>query len=375
MLSKFKIDKKLYNQIDKVLLGSMVSLVLFGILNIHLASKANFGLDFTLKQGVSFILSLVLLYLILSIDYIKFKNYTHIFYWGSILLLILTLFIGANINGATGWIRLGPLSFQPAELAKIATIMMLGLQIEEMNGTINELRNFIKLGFYSAIPAFFIVIQPDMGMTMVLFFIVFGIFFIAGLDGKIIGGGLFSLLVVVVLVWNSGLIHDYQKTRLISFTNPEADSSASGYHLRQSLISIGSGGFLGARNPIGLDDPSGYAAQYVPEIQTDFIFSTIGEQWGTIGVIFLLTLYGLLISKMINIARTSKDTYGTIISVGIVSYFLFAIMQNIGMTIGLMPITGITLPLISYGGTSLLTTILSVGLVINIGMRRNKIQF
>lgn len=290
-------------------------------------------------------------------------------------MLIVTIFIGTDINGARGWIRLGPLSFQPSELAKMATIMMLGKTLEEMNGTINEWKNFLTMAFYAIVPAVFIVIQPDMGMTMVLFFIVVGIFFIGGLDLKIIGGGLLSLLLVVIIVWNSGVIQPYQKKRITSFMNPESDTSESGYQLRQSLISIGNGGAFGLKGSAAKDKTVGYAAQYVPEVQTDFIFASIGEQWGLAGAAFLLLLYGLLISKMIAIGRTAKDTFGSIICVGLVAYFLFALLQNIGMTIGLMPITGITLPLLSYGGTSLLTTVMSIGLVLNVGMRRKKIYF
>lgn len=375
MFSKFKINFKMLKQIDKTVTFALISLILFGILNIYIASRSEFGPLFLKRQLMWFAISMVALYFIIAIDYSIFKGYTPLFYWGSVALLILTMVIGTEINGAKGWIRLGPASFQPSELAKMATIMMLGKQLEDMDGTINELKNFMKMAFYAIVPAVFIVIQPDMGMTMVLFFIVVGIFFIGGLDIKILGGGLLSLGLVIILVWNSGLIHDYQKKRLTSFRNPEADSSDTGYHLRQSLISIGSGGILGVQNPVIGDETSGYAAQYVPEVQTDFIFASIGEQWGLLGCMFLLLLYGILIFKMIAIGRTSKDIFGSIICVGIVAYFLFAILQNIGMTIGLMPITGITLPLISYGGTSLLTTVLTVGLVINIGMRRNKIYF
>ncbi|MBU3088609.1 rod shape-determining protein RodA [Clostridium gasigenes] len=375
MLSKFKINFKMLRQLDKTVTISMVLLILFGILNIYVASRSEYGTMFLKRQLIWFVVSMVALYFMIAIDYSVFKAYTPLFYWGSVALLILTMFIGTDINGARGWIRLGPASFQPSELAKMATIMMLGKQLEDMDGTINELKNFMKMAFYAAIPALFIVTQPDMGMTMVLFFIVLGIFFVGGLDVKILGGGLLSLLLVVILVWNSGLIQDYQKKRLTSFTNPEADSSDTGYHLRQSLISIGSGGFIGVRNPVVGNKTSGYAAQYVPEVQTDFIFASIGEQWGTLGCMFLLLLYGMLISKMVAIGRTAKDKFGSIICVGLVAYFLFAILQNIGMTIGLMAITGITLPLISYGGTSLLTTVLSVGLVINIGMRRKRIYF
>lgn len=375
MLSKFKINFKLLRQIDKTVITSMILLILFGVLNIYVASRSEYQTLFLKRQLIWVVVSMVALYFIIAIDYSILKGYTPLFYWVSVALLILTMFIGTDINGARGWIRLGPASFQPSELAKMATIMMLGRQLEYMDGTINELKNFMKMAFYAVVPALFIVIQPDMGMTMVLFFIVVGIFFTGGLDIKILGGGLLSLLLVIILVWNSGLIKPYQQKRLTSFTNPESDISETGYHLRQSLVSIGSGGFTGARNPIIGEKVSGYASQYVPEVQTDFIFASIGEQWGTLGCMCLLFLYGLLISKMVAIGRTSKDKFGSIICVGVVAYFLFAILQNIGMTIGLMPITGITLPLISYGGTSLLTTVLSVGLVINIGMRRKKLYF
>ena len=374
MLSKFKIDFKKLKEIDKTILFSMITLMIFGIINIYLASSAEYGTLFLIRQSIWFVVSLVALYFVVAIDYTVLKAYTPIFYWGSILLLIVTIFLGTDINGARGWIRLGPLSFQPSELAKIATIMMLGKTLEEMNGTINEWKNFLEMAFYAIVPAVFIVKQPDMGMTMVLFFIVLGIFFIAGLDIRIIGGGLLSLILAVIIVWNSGLIQPYQKNRITSFLNPEADTSESGYQLRQSLISIGNGGVFGLRGSTK-EKPVGYAAQYVPEVQTDFIFASIAEQWGLIGAAFLLLLYGLLISKMIAIGRTAKDTFGSIICVGLVAYFLFALFQNIGMTIGLMPITGITLPLLSYGGTSLLTTVMSIGLVLNVGMRRKKIYF
>ncbi|WP_342985348.1 rod shape-determining protein RodA [Clostridium saudiense] len=375
-LSKFKMSLKELKRVDKWMLISIILITMFGIVNIYLAKKTSAGgMLFPVKQSIFFVASLVLLYFIVAIDYSIIKAFTPIFYWASIALLVLVLLIGSTINGAQGWIRLGPLSFQPAELAKIGTIMMMGKKLDDMEGEINNFKNFCILAFYAIIPAGLIVIQPDMGMTMVLFFMVLGVFFIGGLDNRIILGGLGALILGIVLVWNSGLIQDYQKRRITSFQNPEADSSDSGYHLRQSLIAVGSGGFFGSLNSLANDGTGGYSSQYVPEIQTDFIFTQVCEQWGTFGAICLLTLYGILISRMINIARDSKDIFGRIIATGMVAYFLFAIWQNIGMTIGLMPITGITLPLVSYGGSSLLTTILSLGLVINVGMRKTKLNF
>lgn len=372
---KYKLDFKKIRDIDKVLLFCTIALVLFGILNIYLCTKGERGFFFAKRQLIWFVASLIALYIFMAVDYRVIYNYVPIFYWGGVLLLIATRFLGSVRGGAKGWLVFGPVSLQPAEIAKIGMILMLAKKLEEMDLEINNLRNFFTLVFYAAVPVVFIIVQPDMGMTMVCFFIVLGIFYIAGLDIKVIGGGLLSLVIGIVLVWNSGLIENYQKTRITSFMNPEANMAGSGYHLSQSLIAIGSGGILGNRSSIANDATSGYAAQHVPEVQTDFIFAQIAEQWGLIGVILLLVLYGFLISRMINIARTSKDVFGSIICVGIVSYFLFAILQNIGMTIGLLPITGITLPLISYGGSSLLTTVMSIGLVLNVGMRRKKIRF
>lgn len=373
--SKHRLDFKKIRDIDKLLLISTVVLILFGILNIYLCTKGDYGFLYAKKQFIWMIISLVALYIFISIDYRVFYNYVPIFYWGSIVLLLITRFAGTVVNGARGWLKFGPISLQPSEIAKVAMIMMLGKMLEEMDNDINNFRNLVKLSIYAGIPMIFIIIQPDMGMTMVCFFIVLGIFFVAGLDKRIFIGGFAALIVVVAIVWNVGLIQDYQKARITSFLHPEANATTTGYHLSQSLISIGSGGVVGDRPSLYNDGTSGYAAQHVPEVQTDFIFAAIAEQWGFIGVVFLLIVYGIAITRMINIARTAKDTFGSVICIGIVAYFLFAIFQNIGMTIGLMPITGITLPLISYGGSSMLSIVMTIGLVLNIGMRRKKIRF
>ncbi len=377
MLKNFKIDLRLIKEIDKTVVMSTTLLVLYGILNVYMCTKGNYGFYFAKQQFFWFVLSIIALYFFVAIDYTIIFNYVPIFYWGSVILLLAAKIpgIGVVVNGARGWIRVGGFQLQPAELAKLGIILMLAKKLDEMDGEINDIKNFFTLVIYALIPVVFIVTQPDMGMTMVCFFIVLGIFYIAGLDMKIIGGGLLSLVLLIVIVWNSGLIQSYQKQRFTGFLNPEAADATSGYHLTQSLIGIGSGGILGSRPSLKVDGTTGYAAQNVPEVQTDFIFAAIAEQWGLIGAIILLTPYSFLIYKMISIARTSKDIFGSIICVGIISYFLFAIFQNIGMTIGLLPITGITLPLISYGGSSLLTTIMSIALVLNIGMRRKKIHF
>lgn len=372
MLRKLKLDSKLVKEIDFGMIVAIILITLIGIINIYSAV----GIGNAEKQFMFLILSLVCLYFLLLIDYSILENYVVLFYWFNIFLLVITKFIfGKTVNGATGWLNFGPLSFQPSELAKIAMILMLAKKIQDFEGKVNNIKNFIIIAMYAIIPMAFIVIQPDMGMTMVIFFITLGIFFCAGLDGRVIMAGLFAVFVAIIGIWNSGLIKGYQKRRLVSFLNPEGDPSGDGLQVTRALIGIGSGGFFGTGVQIGKDAGKGYTDVFVPENHTDMIFSVLAEHWGTLGCIILLTLYGILIYKMIKIARNSKDIFGTVISVGMVSYFLFAILQHIGMNIAIMPITGITLPLMSYGGSSLLTTILSVGLVINIGMRKKKINF
>lgn len=375
LFENLKIEARIGKDIDKTILFSMILIVLYGTFNIYMCTKGGKYAGCGPKQLVWFLISLVILYLFLTVDYSIIMNYVSLFYWGSIMLLIGTKIFGSIVNGAKGWIRFGPISLQASEIAKIAIILMLAKLLDEMEGKINDVKNFFTLVLYCAVPVGFILKQPDMGMTMVCFFIVLGIFFVQGLNIKVILGGLTSLVFGIIIVWNSGLIEQYQKNRIISFLDSSRDETGAGYHLVQSLIGIGSGGLFGSRPSITSEMAMGYSAQNVPEVHTDFIFAAIAEQWGFIGAMILLTLYVMMIYRMIVIARTARDTFGSVICVGMVSYFLFAVIQNIGMTIGIMPITGITLPLVSYGGSSLLTTILSIGLVLNIGMRRKKIHF
>lgn len=378
--NRYRLDFRLIRDIDKGLLLSMISIVLFGILNIYLATKgSSTPFFFAKKQLIWFCISLVVIYFLLAVDYRIIYRYIPIFYWLAIVLLIAVWIpgIGITVNGARGWINLGVMKLQPAEVAKFAIILSLAKHLDEIDCQVNNIKNLFKIAILVSLPVALILIQPDMGMGMVCFFIVLGMLFIAGLDKRIIYGGFCALLVGVLVLWNSGLILPHQKARILSFVSTDMDdSSGNGYQLSQSLIGIGSGGLKGSSS-ISLSPTvsPGYAGTHVPEIQTDFIFAAIGEQWGLAGAVFLLFLYGVLIVRMVTIARMSDDRFGSLVCIGMVSYFLFAITQNIGMTIGLLPITGITLPLVSYGGSSLLTTSVAVGLVLNIGMRRRKIHF
>jgi len=382
MLEKFIINKKLFKQLDFGIITICITIVLFGSLNILSATQSIYrGTNMTsttinfhsLKMQLLWLaVGLFVMYVVLLIDYKVIENYASVIYWGGIGLLLLNALMPQRVNGAESWLKIGPLpQFQPSEFVKIALIIMIARKLDEMEGNINNTKNFLILSIYAIIPVIFLLKQPDMGMTMLFFFILLGMFFIAGLNSKAIIGGLIGITASVALVWNSGLIAVYQKIRLTSFLYPGSDPQGSDLQLLSSQIGIGKGGIFGS----GLLKGSWVGMGSTPEASTDFIFSVVGEEWGLIGAIFLLTMYGILIYKLVKIARNSKDIFGTMLTAGIVSIFLFSIMQSIGMNIGIMPITGLTLPFMSYGGSSIITTFISIGLVLNVGMRRKRINF
>ncbi|MDD6794586.1 MAG: FtsW/RodA/SpoVE family cell cycle protein [Clostridiaceae bacterium] len=380
-LNRYKLDFRLIKDIDKALLISMILIMIYGMLNIYLCTKGgieNYGPYFFIKkQAGAFIVSMIALYFLVAIDYRVIFRYVPVIYWGSVALLVAVWIpgIGVKVNGARGWIRLGIMNMQPAEVAKFAIILMFAKILDDIDCQIYSFKNIVKMAFYVGLPVLLIIIQPDMGMGMVCFFIVLGMLYIAGLDRRIIGGGFLALLIAVVVLWNSGIILPHQKSRIISFMSPETDDSSSGYQLNQGLIGIGSGGIFGTGPSLSANSSLSYGGTHVPEIQTDFIFAATAENWGLIGAILLLIMYGVLISRMLAVARNTKDRMASLMCIGLISYFLFAITQNIGMVIGLLPITGITLPLMSYGGSSLLTTTMALSLVLNVGMRKKSIRF
>lgn len=382
MVKMFRINKKLVKQLDFGMIIICIIIVLFGSLNILSATQhlyrgnnmdiTNLNFHFLKMHLIWLVLGLFVMYLMLLIDYKVFKVYAKVIYWCGIFLLLLNALMPVKVNGAESWLKIGPLpQFQPSEFVKIALIIMIARQLDEMEGNINNIKNFLVLSVYAAIPVFFLLKQPDMGMTMFFFFILLGMFFMAGLNSKAIVGGLVGVSVAIALVWNSGLIRIYQKNRLISFLYPDLDPLGNGLQLSAAQTGIGKGGIFGT----GFLKGSWAAVGSTPESSTDCIFSVVGEEWGLVGAIFLLTMYGLLIYKLVKIAKESKDIFGAMLTAGIIAMFLFSIFQNIGMNIGIMPITGLTLPFMSYGGSSIITTFICIGLVLNVGMRRRKFNF
>ncbi|MDP4087644.1 MAG: rod shape-determining protein RodA [Bacillota bacterium] len=375
MINKLGIDRKLLRYFDFGIVLITVIIVFFGCANIYDATVNKYGTSFVRLQMMWLAVGLVVVFVMTRIDYTFFSSYAPLIYWAGVLLLVYNDLTSKAVKGASAWISIGSRAIQPSEFAKLGMIIMLAKKLEDMEGNINNVKNFFILVFYALVPMALIVIQPDMGMTMVCFFIVLGIFFIAGLDLRVIFVGLTSLVGLVAVIWNSGILPAYMKKRLTIFLNPESDELGFGLQLIQSQIGIGSGNIFGIGAKFGANAGSGFVSNYVPEAHTDFIFSMVGEKWGYIGTVGLLLLYSFLLYRIMRIGKRSKDLFGTIICVGVFSSFLFSIVENIGMTIGIMPITGITLPFMSYGGSSMLTNFMAIGLVINIGMRKKKIIF
>lgn len=374
MHKKYKFDFKLLKYLDYGFLIALIILVTFGAMNIFSASQtstASAGINYSyLKAQIVWILvGFIIMIIMLSFDYTLLQGYTSILYWFGIILLILSITIfKVTVNGGTSWMKIGPIKIEPSEFAKLGLILMLSKKLQDMDGDINKPKNFFILLFYCLVPLAIIMIgQKDLGMAMVTSAIIVGIFFMAGLKKRVIFSGIILVLVGSFIAFNTGILQPYQKARLTSFLDQNSNTNSTNYQLNQGKMAIGSGELTGKGFLKG--------GRFVTFRQTDFIFSVVGEEWGIAGGVALLTLYGILILKMINIARKSKDLFGTLISIGIASSFMFSVLENIGMNIGIMPITGITLPFMSYGGSSAISYFIAMGLVLNIGMRNKKMLF
>ncbi|SFC47638.1 rod shape-determining protein RodA [Clostridium uliginosum] len=365
------ITKKLFKQLDYITLITAVIIVLFGSANIYSATYANYGFYYCMSQIIWLLIGLILVFIIIFIDYKRIMNHSYLIYWVGAVLVLYTDFATKAVKGANSWIKIGGFSFQPGEFAKIGLIIILAKKIDDMEGDVNNPKNFFILCLYALIPMALLIKQPNLGMALICFFIALGMLYISGLDLKIIFGGAIVMIPFSLLIWFSGLLKVYQKNRIIAFLDPGTYQQDIGFQLTQSIIGIGSGGIFGTGFLNGNQSVSGF----VPEAHTDFIFSVVAEEWGFIGAIALLALYGILLYRIIKLAKSSESITGRLICVGTVASFLFSILQNIGMTIGIMPIAGITLPFMSYGGSSIITNFIYLGLVLNVGMRRNKINF
>ncbi len=308
---------------------------------------------------------LVAMLFALLLDYRWFSRYAYLIFVLTLLSLVYVLFNGVIVSGSRRWIYIGSVSIQVSEFAKISLILALAKYFE--SGKISgqyKLKDLIIPALMTLTLGGLVVVQPDLGTTMMIFFI-FMVFIVAIELEKITLIKLFSSgLLLAPTIWF--FLMDYQKTRLFTLLNPELDPLGAGYHSIQSKIAIGSGGFWGK----GLFAGTQSRLNFLPEKHTDFIFSVFAEETGFVGVAILLSFFLFIIMKGLNIAFRAGDRFGFFLSLGLISSITFYIIFNIGMTVGLFPITGIPLPFLSYGGSSLITNFFAIGLLLNVEMRR-----
>jgi rod shape determining protein RodA len=369
----FNIDRRLIRNFDWLTLSLVLFITVLGILTIFSATRQPSAGEavqstFYIKQIVWMGIGMLALILFVSFDYIWLSRIAIPLYATGLILLFFVLVAGRTGMGAQRWISLGPLSFQPSEFFKLMFIIMLAnyysFSREPLNTT-GLLRVFFFVVF---LPFLLLFKQPDLGTGIVVLLIFMSVSLAKGLKRKVIALivilGLVSLPFLGSIMWTG--LKDYQKNRIIAFLEPEVDPSGIGYHIKQSKIAVGSGEFFGKGYLQGTQGPF----RFLPEKHTDFVFSVFAEEWGFAGSLFLLSLYLLLIMRGLDTARKAKDDFGRLLALGITFMFCIYFFVNIGMTLGMMPVVGIPLPFMSYGGTALLSNYISIAVLINIRTRR-----
>jgi len=359
-------------KIDLLLAVVALGIGAFGVLMVYSATKEQLihagisGHYYFERQAIYFLLGAVAMVVLALVDYQRIAHFAYFIYGASLLGLLAVLTpVGSSQLGSQRWFQLGPIQVQPSEFAPIGVIFGIAAYVANREDPI-DLRGIITILLMGGIPMVLVIKQPDLGTGIVIGIITALLLVMAGVPARY----LLALLVVgalgVVAVLHVGFLKSYQLHRLLSFLNPKADTSSFGYNLAQSKIAIGSGHIFG----VGLFKGSQTTLAFVPEQQTDFIFTAIGEQLGFVGSAALLAGYAILIWRLWSAMRWAKDITGTLIVAGAVAWIGYSVFQNVGMTIGIMPITGIPLPLISYGGSAMLAFLAMVGLALNIGAQR-----
>lgn len=368
-------DRQPVRHIDPVLLTVTGLLSMVGLLMVYSATQrtlTNLGLDpaFYLKRQITWVLlGGVLLLLASTFDYRFVKVYAPIFYGVTIFFLLLVRTpLGTDVKGSQRWFEILGFQFAPAEVMKLALIAMLAYYLSELRHQELTLQDVLRATGLAAFPMLLVFLQPDLGTSMVLGAVLVGMLVVAGARPRYLAVLALTTIVLALAALQLGVIKEYQVKRLTSFIDPANDADGAGYNKIQSEIAIGAGGLDGRGYLKGTQTN----LDFVPEQHTDFVFTVVGEEFGFFGTMLLLSLFSILLWRALRISALSKDPFGTYLAAGIASMFAFQIFVNIGMTVGIMPVTGIPLPFVSYGGTSTVINYAAVGLLLNVHMRRFK---
>ncbi len=355
---------------------AVVGLLGIGTVLVYAATRdwfASNGLDpqYYLKRHViNILIGALLAWTVTLVDYRLIRAYTPVLWGVGVLGLLLVLIpgIGVTVNGARAWIGLpGGFQIQPAELAKITIIVGMALILSELHGNQKhpQSEDVLKALAVAAIPVFLIVLQPDLGTILIVSASVVTIIAVSGAQIRWVFGLITLAIISGYVAVQTGMVSDYQVKRLESFIDPSADPMLSGYQLRQARITIGSGGLTGT----GLFDGPQTNGRFVPEQHTDFIFTVAGEQLGFLGSGLIILLYLVILLRAFAIAKRTNDMFGRLVCIGVIAWFAFQTFENIGMTMGLMPMTGVPLPFLSYGGSSMFACLIGIGLLQNVHLR------
>ncbi len=362
------IDRRLLFYINWPLFGAAVCLFLLGLLNLYSASgyRLEEGMNvapYFNKQLLWGFLGMLGMIVFMFFDYKHLKALAWPLFFITVALLISIFFVGKTIYGARRWLDLGFMNFQPSELAKIA-ILIVGARILSKE---REPLDFLRLAYVLGVGlvlAGLIIKQPDLGSGLSVLMILGGMVLFRGVTPRVFKTALVAVPCLLPVSWF--FLHDYQKQRIKTFLDPSTDPLGAGYHIIQSEIAIGSGGFWGK----GFLEGTQSQLRFLPERHTDFAVAVFGEEWGFVGAMILLSLFCFFLYQMIIIARDAKGLFGSYLATGVFFYFFWQILINAGMVLGLMPVVGIPLPFISYGGSATLVNFCLVGLVLNVSMRR-----
>ncbi len=356
-----------FRDFDWTLLAMVLTLCTISVLEIYSATLHTKYSGFHTKQVYWILGGIVVMFIMAKIDYHRLLDFVWWAYGFCLVALIAVKLVGTKVLGARRWIKLGPMHFQPSEWVKLVLIVMVAHYFANLGGRDLTWRDIFKAIGLVGVPMLLVLLQPDLGTALTYTPILLAGLFLGGIRWR--QALILATVGVVALVgaWSSGkVLKPYQKARLTSFINPDNDPRGSGYQIRQSLIAVGSGGVWGK----GAEQGSQTQGDFLPIPHADFIFAAFSEEHGFVGAFLVLLLYFVILMRLIQNAQTAADMSGSLLVMGVVAVLTFQIAVNVGMVIGFMPVTGIPLPLMSYGGSSVLFTFLALGVVMNVRMRR-----
>ena len=338
----------------------------FGLLMLQSATFQNPALEGLVARQAAWVgLGLLMLLLVMAVEYHTLAEFVHIAYVGAILVLVYLLLFGRAIAGSRAWLDIGLASLQPAEFVKVVLVLAVATYVATASTQKLGLIHLASLALIGGLPIVLVVLQPDLGTALTFLPALLVTVFVAGIQVRVLLVLLLLMALTLPVAWFTYL-QDYQKERILTFFDPARDPTGAGYQIRQSMIAVGSGGLAGK----GLYQGTQSQLQFLPAQHTDFIFAVLAEELGFMGAGGLMALYAFLTLRCLSTARLARDKLGRYISLGFGSIFGFQVLLNIGMVLGLAPIVGIPLPLMSYGGSSMVATLMGFGLVVNVRMRR-----